>query len=364
MKSYIERNMKEYINNCYLETTGIRNNIKDIIECLNNWELDIESKKEIIKGITGQIEDIRDIDLNFYDEMMSKNKVKPVWENYYYYYINSNEINDILLQNIELNIENIKKQNISDIKMIKEDEEKFINFRGKIVRNNKLDFSAYKQIIPLSHIILNIIEKDEIEDERLKLLIAHKMIKLNDKNLQVIYGQVPEMVDFYINNNIQYFIDNIINFSLNEDMLCNIIKSNIIKFRHKNKIMEIINVEYINIESIKYIIDNYSQNKISKISEELKEKILNSEINLDYKLIFFEKELNKNNSIELIDKYLRLLPNPYNYIGNYKGRSKAFSIPNTIFNENILKGLENSKFKFSKSIKKDKIIVYNKKYQI
>ena len=361
MKSYIESNKAEYINNCYLETTGIRNNIKDIIECLNNWKLDIESKKEIIKSIPGQVEDIRDIDTDYYDDIMSKNKVRPMWENYYYYYTNGNEINDILLQNIELNIENIKKQNVSVIKMTEEDEIKFINFRGNIVRNNKLNFSVYKQIIPVSCIILNTIKENEIEDERLKLLVRHKIIKFNNNNLQVIYSQIPEVVDLYINNNIQYFVDNIENFTLNEFMICNIIKSYSIKFRDKNKIMEFINVEYINVESMKYIINNYSQNKISKVSEELKEKILSSGIELNNKLIFFEKELDKNDSIELIDKYLRLLPKPYNYIGNYKEYSRPFSIPKTICNENILNNLENREFKFTKSIKKNKIIVYNKK---
>ena len=78
-------------------------------------------------------------------------------------------------------------------------------------------------------------------------------------------------------------------------------------------------------------------------------------------MIFFEKELDKNDSIKLIDKYLRLLPKPYNYIGNYKEYSRPFSIPKTVCNENILKKLENKEFKFTKSIKKNKIIVYNKK---
>lgn len=361
MKSYIESNKEEYINNCYLETTGIRNNIKDILECLNNWKLDIESKKEIIKNIPGQVEDIRDVDTDYYDEVMLKNKVEPMWENYYYYYINSNEINDTLLQNIELNIDKLKKQNVSTIKMTEEDETKFKSFRGKIARNNNLNFRVYMQIIPVCWIILNSIEENEIEDERLKLLVRHKIIKFNDNNLQVIYNQVPEIVDLYINNNIQYFIDHIENFTLNEFMICNIIKSSSIKFRDKNKIIEIINVEYINVESMKYIIDNYSQNKISKVSEGLKERILSSGIELNYKLSFFKKELDKNDSAELIHKYLRLLPEPYDYIGNYEEYSKPFSIPKTKCNEEILKNLENKEFKFTKSIKKNKISIYNKK---
>ena len=78
-------------------------------------------------------------------------------------------------------------------------------------------------------------------------------------------------------------------------------------------------------------------------------------------MIFLEKELDKNNSIELIDKYLKLLPVPYKYIANYEEYSKMFSIPKTKSNEKILDNLKNKGFKFTKLIKKNKITIYNKK---
>ena len=77
--------------------------------------------------------------------------------------------------------------------------------------------------------------------------------------------------------------------------------------------------------------------------------------------MFLEKELDKNNLIELIDKYLKLLPVPYKYIANYEEYSKPFSIPKTKSNEKILENLRNKGFKFTKSIKKNRIIIYNKK---
>lgn len=143
--------------------------------------------------------------------------------------------------------------------------------------------------------------------------------------------------------------------------MCNIIKSKNIKFKDKNKILEIVNISYINEDCIKFIINNYSQNKISKIKEELKEKMFKSTIDISYKLILLEKELDKNNSLDMIGNYLKLLPIPYKYIGNYESYSKAFSISKTKLNEIILEKLENKGFKFTKIIKKNKIIIYNKK---
>lgn len=361
MKKYVEKEKKEYINNCYLETTGTKNNINDIIECLNNWDISEDSKEQIIKNMSEQIEDIRDINTDYYEKIIINNKIKPTWENYYYYYTNSNEITITLLKNIELNIENIKKQNVSSIKMPEEDKKEFTNFRAKIARNNELNISVYKQIIPLCWILLNTIEENEIEAERLKILVSNKIIKINNNNLQVLYGQVPEIIDVYINNNIHTFINEIKSYTLTEEMVCDIIKSSNIKFKDKSRIINLIDISYINEDSMEFIINNYSQNRISKIHEELKQKIFKSQLNISCKLMFLEKELDKSNSIDLINNYLKLLPVPYKYIADYENYPKAFSIPKTERNKNILEKLEGKSFKFTNSTKKNRIIIYNKK---
>lgn len=362
MKEYIEKEKNEYIDNCYLNTTGIKNNINDIIDCLNNWEISEESKKKIIKSMPEQIENIKDTNTEFYEELIKNNKVIPTWENYYHFYCkNDNEITDDLLRNMELNIEEIKKRKVFTVTLSEEQKKELINFRAKIAKNNNLDINVYKQIIPICWISLGNVEENEIEDERLKILIENRAITFSDNNLQTIYNQVPEIVDIYINNNIEPFINKIENFNINENMMCDIIKSKNIKFKDKNKILEIVNISYINEDCIKFIINNYSQNKISKIKEELKEKMFKSTIDISYKLILLEKELDKNNSLDMIGNYLKLLPIPYKYIGNYESYSKAFSISKTKLNEIILKKLENKGFKFTKIIKKNKITIYNKK---
>ena len=361
MKKYVEKEKKEYINNCYLETTGTKNNINDIIECLNNWDISEDSKEQIIKNMSEQIEDIRDINTDYYEKIIINNKIKPTWENYYYYYTNSNEITITLLKNIELNIENIKKQNVSSIKMPEEDKKEFTNFRAKIARNNELNISVYKQIIPVCWILLNTIEENEIEAERLKMLVSNKIIKINNNNLQVLYGEVPEIIDIYINDNIDTFINEIKSYTLTEEMVCDIIKSSNIKFKDKSRIIDLIDISYINEDSMEFIINNYSQNRISKIHEKLKQKIFKSQLNISCKLMFLEKELDKNSSIDLINNYLKLLPVPYKYIADYENYPKAFSIPKTEKNKNILEKLEGKNFKFTKSTKKNRIIIYNKK---
>ena len=74
-----------------------------------------------------------------------------------------------------------------------------------------------------------------------------------------------------------------------------------------------------------------------------------------------EKELEKNTPVDLIDKYLRLLPSPYRKIADYENFHTVFSIPKTKTNEKIIENLEDKGFKFTKLMKKNRINIYNKK---
>lgn len=362
MKEYIVEEKEEYINSCYLKTLGKQNILEDIIECINEWNMDKEINKEIIKNITGKIKDIKDVNTDYYEELIKNNKIEPTWENYYYFYCQTdNQITDELIHNIELNIEELKRQKVSSIIMPEEDKKQFIDFRAKIIKNNKIKIGVYKQIIPICWINLGSIEENELENERLKMLVENKTIKFNDNNLQIIYNQIPEILDVYINNNIELFINGIESYTINENMICDIIKSPIIKFREKNKIINSIDTSYINEESMEYIINNYSQNRISKINEKLKEKMFESTLNISYKLTLLEKELDRDNPIDLIDNYLKLLPIPYRYISDYGNYPKAFSISKTKNNEQIVKKLENKGFNFTKTVNKNRITIYNKK---
>jgi len=206
LKEYIVEEKEEYINSCYLKTLGKQNSIEDIVECLNKWDINNEIKKEIIKNIIGKLKDIRDINTEYYEEFIKNNKIEPTWENYYYFYCQTdNQITDELIHNIELNIEELKRQKVSSIIMPEEDKKQFIDFRAKIIKNNKMKIEVYKQIIPVCWINLGSIEENELENERLKILVENKTIKFNDNNLQIIYNQIPEILDVYINNNIELF---------------------------------------------------------------------------------------------------------------------------------------------------------------
>ena len=362
MRLYVEKEKIEYIENCYLKTKGTRNNVNDVIRFINNLYISEEDQEQIIQSLNGQLENINYARKEYHVRLIRNNKIKPTWENYYHFYCkNKSQITDDLLSNIELNIEELKKQNVNSITMPEKHKQNFIEFRIKLIKNNKLNLNIYKQIVEIACVEINKIEKNEIENERLKILVRNKIISLNNNNLQIIWEQIPEIVAVFINNNINVFLKSIKKYTLNEDIATIIIKSNNIKDKYKNRIINTIDISFINDIAMEYITEKYNKNQIKKISEELKEKIFKSNIKEKYKLLIFEKEVEKNNSIELISKYLKLLPGKYKYIGDYKSYSTRFSINKTKTTENVIENLEKIGFKFDKEISKNKIWIRNRK---
>ena len=362
LKEYVLEEKEEYINNCYLKTVGKQNDIMDIIKCLNEWKLSEDISKNIISNIVGKIKDIREVNSEYYEEMMNKNKIEPSWENYYYFYCHEDySITDELIHNMELNIQELKKQKANLVVFEGEENNKYNSFQEELFMNDKINIQVYKQIVSVCDVIIENLEEGKIEDNKLKILVEQQKIEFNDNNLQVIYNQIPHMMDLFINNNIDLFVDEIENYTINEEMICDIVKSQFIKLRDKTKIINSIDSSYINQESMEYIINNYSPNRISKINEELKQKMFSSTLNINYKLTLLDKELEKNQPEDIIDNYIKLLPENYKYIADYESKPKAFSIAKTKIAERVIEKLENKGFKFSKKVTKNSIVISNKK---
>lgn len=362
LRDYVINNPREYIEECYLKTNNTKNEVNDIYQCLNEWEIEKEIKNKIIKNMTIQIEDINDIIDTECDEcILENNRLKPTWSNIYNIYLrNEKTLDEKLINYIEINIELILNEKINDD--IKSQD--FTNFLGEIARNNDIEYEVYKKLIKIiSYIKLVNLEENEIQDERLKLLVENDMVKFSPQNFNIINSESSETLGVYIKNNIQTFINDIGKYSLDEYIIEEIITSSYIKPRYKTNILEIIDISLVNLQTIKYIILNYSNNNISRLSQELKERILISGVEIKYKVLFLNKELYRDVSKETMEEYISIMPSPYNLIGNYKLRNKAFSIENSRENLEFLNKLKEKKinFTFKPSQTNRRLVINNKK---
>lgn len=359
LKEYIEKEKEQYIRECYLKTTGDKNELSDVILCINTWGLDDELVERIIDKINVQIKDIKQLNCEYWNYCIEKNKIEPKWENYYYCFENNdNEITTNLLRNIEINFNILKEQDINNLEIPEDQIDNFRNFQETLQRNNEIGLDIYKEIIRLFNMNIDELVVDEIDKQRLEILVAKKLIIFNNDNLSVIKEQSPELIQIFVGNNIETFLANIASLQLDQETICFVIKASNIKFRDKNRILKIINLEYLNEDVLQYIVENNSQNRISNIKQEIKERIFTSQLNVETKLALLESELQKNVPLELIKKYVEYLPKPYCFIGDVN--NNKFSIPKSKNNIQIIKLMQKVGFNISFSIKVKVIMIYNK----
>lgn len=359
MKEYILQKPKEYIENCYLKTNNAYNETECITEVINNWKIDDEIKENIIKNFNNKVDNIENIVLAKYKELYMKyDKIKISWENIYNYYkATDSEITQVLIDFIERNIDDIIKNNISQVVRTQD----FFYMCEKIAKNNIIKIEIYKKLIPNLKMKITTINKEEIAKERMQILVQNKMIGFNTNNFDVIAIESTEVVDEYIVPYIKGFIEDINDFEIDAEIINVILKSLKIKFSDKTKIIQKVSIELLNEDTLEYIIDNYRKNKIAKIKTDVKEKIFSSEVEIANKIKFFDMELNIEISNEKIKGYMEIIGEPFSFIGNLELKSTVFSIPKYTNSMSVLKKLQQRGFLFSYKEHSETITIYNKK---
>lgn len=355
---YVSKNKEQFIKKCFVNTNGIGNNIDDLIDCINTWEVDYELKNILVSKIYGKIDDISKVkDITIYPSILENDKMEISWENVYKIYCATEELTEELIKYIEKNIKILETKKI--LFVVPENEKtKYISFRGKIARCNNIKLDIYKKLLGKLNIYINTIENDEIENQRIELLIKMKILKLNANTFNIIKNQKIDSLSEFVSLNIDDFIKYIDEIDLDSESLEKIILSDKIKNKYKTIILSKISAELLSISSIEYIIDNYKRTGISNISEEMKVYIFSSDINIESKIFLLNKELERNIEEGKIKEYISYLPEDFCKIGNTN--FPQISISKTKLNEELLKRLE-TKLNISSSTKINKIVIFNKK---
>lgn len=358
LKEQVLNNKTQYIEQCYLKTNNMNTDINHITVIINDWEIDSSLKEKIIEKISYKLENILDVLKKEYCDLYLKyNKVVATWENIYNYYEkNEYEINKELIGYIEKNTDDILKIDILKTNRTK----KFLEMCVKIAKNNTIEIEVYKKIIPKLRIMIEL-DLEELDSERLNILVLNKIIRFNSNNFMVLAKELIEMLDYFVAPHIDEFIKNIENFEIDDEVINYLLKSDKIRFKYKTKIIQNIRAELLNEDTLEYIINNYSKTKIAKIKYDVKKEIFESQMKIDNKIKFLNLELDIEPSYEQIKQYLQYIGKPYNLIGEYEIRNTAFSIPKYNDSLLVLKKLQQKNFLFSYKEHNETIVIYNKK---
>ena len=352
LKEYVLENFEEYFNFCYLLHKSNKDEERAIITILNNEELELDIRKQIIENEDFNEYKVEDLNIDLIDTIVDKDKIKISYFNILEIMVRKEDLPVNIINHISRNIDKYEKLNINECEEIysKETIELFAN---RYIFNNDVKFDDFKILVKTFNLKVHKIEV--ITTTKLEYLIDNNLIEFNVDNFNYIkVNALHKLVEFIIYN-IDNFIENIEEYEIlgiENELLSNVKISK----EYKTKIIENVDIEGLtNTTIIKLIFEGINLIDNENINKRILEDD-NVEINDRLKIL---KVVLKN--VENKDKgteYIHLLQRGYEDINTSKNACSIKCDEIDIELCNILKTQE-----YISSYKKGKrnnIILYNK----
>lgn len=195
LTTYISKNIDSYITDVYLE---INSNIEDpqgiLIDLLNNAEISIENKEQIIERSSIKIDDLGDIgEIDIDTILLKHSKVIPDWENLISYYSNNDrELDDAVISYMN-NDENANALALTKInKNVTGDRLTSVNkFIQSLVVNNKLTDGAHGKLMRSVPYSYKTIEFEGLSGAKVYHLINNYILSLSPDNFNYLKEHFP-----------------------------------------------------------------------------------------------------------------------------------------------------------------------------
>lgn len=295
--NYIESQINLYVNNVFLNIeTNINESEDSILRILKIKELDVELIPKILLKENNKLTNITDIREDYWDLLFENNKIKPNWLNLIVHY-ERNENFSIFVNylNLEENYLTLSRELIitDEDNEYNENTEDFI----KSLLNSTISNDSF------SHVV-NSIEKKyddisilEVENhDIISIMISTKKINLTQENLDYLETIKSQLNVKLIEQNEDIFTSNFNDYSLPNNLIYNIITSNIIKNSTKDLI----------IEKLDSTIQSFDKSKLNEILNYLlKSNFINYSYDLYVNLL--KNSSNINDKVNLVIKYFEKL---------------------------------------------------------
>ncbi|MCD8434799.1 hypothetical protein LNJ03_05775 [Tenacibaculum dicentrarchi] len=362
--SYINTNIDNYVKNLYLDIdTNINEEQNTYLLLLNNSELNLKLKKDIIKKVTTKIIDISLVennDLALF--ILENNKIKPKWDNLLFYFKNSEDkILDSTVNFIN-NIENARELSIVKIPTEVKSENIYDIFCEELINKNEIEDKAYDLITkstPWGYTLPNI---STLNEQKISSLIRNSIFTPNIENYNYLKEKFEGLNIELIEKFKTEFLEKIDKLHLNGNDLALILNSKILNDSEKIKFLESCsdNIIISNLKNLNLIgqllLKDYSFDIDKKIIDKI---LLSDNISSSDRIKIFNKNIFDVDTI-FIDEFLIKLGSKYEEI---TFKNKKAKILNTSNHRDLLNNLIGKNYisSFSRDNLRTMLIVNHKR---
>ena len=319
LKKYIYDNINTYVQNIYLR---LENNTEEtecsLIELLNNQNLKLELKKQIIIKENTVINDISEItDLNVQNVLLQNKKVFVSWENIYHNYIfNGKFFSDIMIE--YLSASDIAEE-LSKVKLSTKKDENGINIysglNSSIINEKRFDNKIYRLLTKSSPWWYSEFDTDKVSSEKISILIQNGVVNPTVETFEFLRANYEDKKIELLEKYSEKFIDNLDKLKLTALDVEKIIKSKELSKEIKYSCIKQLQESEIK-ESVcilDYLLSSYEHSDFEFTDGIKKELLLNEKLNRLNRILFFQFNYSilKNNEIDI---FLQSLGESYSEI--------------------------------------------------
>ncbi|HHY72181.1 MAG TPA: hypothetical protein GX497_02955 [Bacillus bacterium] len=209
--AYVEENMDSYISFVFDICDGsISDDEVNAIAILNHTDVEQTYKERYINALTTEIEQLESInDSGLWSLLLSQYRIPCSIANILSYYFDSGNGFDDILTDFTNESELDKGLSYTDV-VNNHGKEQAIAFYKSLITNNALDNEKYTSLLSTSGISYPQFSFEDIKDDKVRILINLKIIKMNTFNLTFIRENYSNCKMHFIFENIDEYSQNVI----------------------------------------------------------------------------------------------------------------------------------------------------------
>ncbi|GAT64127.1 YobI family P-loop NTPase [Paludibacter jiangxiensis] len=322
---YVDANITDCLENVF-PSTSIHESSTINAEIINNPDIQEETKLYYLSKQENKIDDINDIDEEYWDLALRSNIISPTWNNIALYTFPEDgeiKISVDLIHFIELNNEILALHSIRDY--ISEKHGKLLF--ALLINTNQLSLQVYKNIRKAFDQTFNDTDFTQLEEVRVQYLIETKGIEFNLHNYQLIEDHFKnQTIDFILENKSSYFFL-IKELDLKPNIALKLLQNDRLTQNERLTIIYTLSIEIVDKQPqlATTVCKILSTQQEIKLSKELVIELLKNSTNQEYKLtLFTQKCITSTYDEEFVVEGLTQLGGDYAKIALQKGKRPKF----------------------------------------
>lgn len=355
IENYIANNINDYVSNLYVDFDIHQEDISLYCDLLNNKELTLENKKNIIQKTDILIEDISEVcDTNVHNLLFTNGRITPCWDNL----LKAFEANDKKLSEGILSY--LNNSSMVDalmkvkLKATKNDDDTYYesDFCKGIIYNENIDKENYTKLIQSIPFVYTTLDASRITTTQVRILISHNKLKATKENYEWLRENFEEVHIMLLERNVTKFKDVMDELTIEDLDISLILKSSQFPIAFKEQVVNGVDSNFIfdtpsNVQELsKTLLHNIS----FTIADELLIKLMqNKDVSPEDRINIF---VTRATMLSLVDisKFLENLGQPWADITNKHIKAK---LKKNSLNHDLLEKLEEYGYISSKTPKND-----------